>query len=75
VARLRNSGGNNNGTGLERICSFCGKSADMAKRLIAGPNDVFICDECVEVCRKILSEEEHELSGQFTSDIPTPREI
>jgi ATP-dependent Clp protease ATP-binding subunit ClpX len=47
----------------------------MARRLIAGPNDVFICDECVEVCRKILSDEDHELSTQFTGDIPTPKEI
>jgi ATP-dependent Clp protease ATP-binding subunit ClpX len=47
----------------------------MARRLIAGPNDVFICDECVEVCRKILSDEDHELSSQFTGDIPTPKEI
>jgi ATP-dependent Clp protease ATP-binding subunit ClpX len=47
----------------------------MARRLIAGPNDVFICDECVEVCRKILSEEDHDLSAQFTGDIPTPKEI
>ncbi|MDR0629403.1 MAG: ATP-dependent Clp protease ATP-binding subunit ClpX [Treponema sp.] len=70
MARIRNGSG-----GFERSCSFCGKSADMARRLIAGPNDVFICDECVEVCRKILSEEDHELSTQFTGDIPTPREI
>ncbi len=47
----------------------------MARRLIAGPNDVFICDECVEVCRKILTDEDHELSTQFTGDIPTPKEI
>jgi ATP-dependent Clp protease ATP-binding subunit ClpX len=47
----------------------------MARRLIAGPNDVFICDECVEVCRKILTDEEHELTTQFTGDIPTPKEI
>jgi len=60
---------------FERVCSFCGKSADMARRLIAGPNDVFICDECIEVCRKILNEEEHELTAHFTGDIPTPREI
>ena len=60
---------------FERVCSFCGKSADMARRLIAGPNDVYICDECIEVCKKILSEEEHELSTQFTGDIPTPHEI
>ncbi|MDR0600528.1 MAG: ATP-dependent Clp protease ATP-binding subunit ClpX [Treponema sp.] len=72
MARLRNGYG---GTGGERSCSFCGKSADMARRLIAGPNDVFICDECVEVCRKILSDEEQDLTTQFTGDIPTPREI
>jgi ATP-dependent Clp protease ATP-binding subunit ClpX len=47
----------------------------MARRLIAGPRDVYICDECVEVCRKILSDEDHELSSQFTGDIPTPMEI
>ncbi|MDR3147268.1 MAG: ATP-dependent Clp protease ATP-binding subunit ClpX [Treponema sp.] len=70
MAKIRSGSGN-----YERVCSFCGKSAEIARRLIAGPNDVFICDECVEVCRKILSEEEHELSSQFTGDIPTPREI
>jgi len=40
-----------------KVCSFCGKSADIARRLIAGPG-VFICDECVNVCKKILDEEE-----------------
>jgi len=70
MAKLRNGP-----EAYERVCSFCGKSADMARRLIAGPNDVFICDECIEVCRKILSEEEHELTTHFTEDIPTPRDI
>ncbi|MDR1838879.1 MAG: ATP-dependent Clp protease ATP-binding subunit ClpX [Treponema sp.] len=70
MAKLRNGP-----EAFERICSFCGKSADMARRLIAGPNDVFICDECIEVCRKILSEEDHELTNSFTGDIPTPKEI
>ncbi|AEF84456.1 ATP-dependent Clp protease, ATP-binding subunit ClpX [Treponema primitia ZAS-2] len=70
MARLRNGSGS-----YERSCSFCGKSADMARRLIAGPNDVFICDECVEVCRKILTDEDHELSTQFNGEIPTPKEI
>ena len=70
MARLKNTG-----SGVERICSFCGKSADMARRLIAGPNNVFICDECVEVCRKILSDEDDELTDRFSGDIPTPREI
>ena len=70
MARLKNTG-----FGSERICSFCGKNADMARQLIAGPNNVFICDECVEVCRKILSDEDQELSTQFSGDIPTPMEI
>ncbi|MDR0472808.1 MAG: ATP-dependent Clp protease ATP-binding subunit ClpX [Treponema sp.] len=70
MARLRNGSGDS-----ERICSFCGKSGDTARRLIAGPKDIFICDECVEVCRKILTEEDHELSNQFSGDIPTPKEI
>ena len=70
MARIRNGQGN-----YDRACSFCGKSADMARRLIAGPRDVYICDECVEVCRKILTEEDNELAAQFTGDIPTPKEI
>ena len=41
----------------ERLkCSFCGKTQDQVKKLIAGP-DVFICDECVELCNEILDEE------------------
>jgi len=47
----------------------------MARRLIAGPKDVFICDACVEMCRNILAEEDQELSTQFTGDIPAPKEI
>ncbi|MCL2609857.1 MAG: ATP-dependent Clp protease ATP-binding subunit ClpX, partial [Treponema sp.] len=70
MARLRNNRASN-----ERICSFCGKSADMARRLIAGPDNIFICDECVEVCRQILIDEDAELSSQFSGDIPTPVEI
>ncbi len=57
-----------------KVCSFCGKSADVARRLIAGPG-VFICDECVQVCRKILEDEEEHLSLEFTEEIPKPREI
>ena len=70
MAKLRNGQSD-----YDRACSFCGKSADMARRLIAGPRDVYICDECVEVCRKILAEEDQELSTQFTGDVPTPKEI
>ncbi len=44
-------------TGDNRLkCSFCGKSQDQVKKLIAGP-EVYICDECVELCNEILEEE------------------
>jgi hypothetical protein len=37
-------------------CSFCGKNQDQAQRLIAGPNGVYICNECVALCNEILAE-------------------
>jgi hypothetical protein len=41
----------------ERCCSFCRKSSNNAYRMIAGPNNIFICDECINVCVKILLQE------------------
>ena len=38
-------------------CSFCGKPQDMVKRLLTGPNGIYICDECIELCHEILQEE------------------
>ncbi|MCR5719344.1 MAG: ATP-dependent Clp protease ATP-binding subunit ClpX, partial [Lachnospiraceae bacterium] len=38
-------------------CSFCGKSQGQVRKLIAGPSNVYICDECVDVCAEILDEE------------------
>lgn len=54
-------------------CSFCGKTQNQVERLIAGPN-VFICNECVELCEDILEEEQKEiLSNEFT--LRKPAEI
>jgi ATP-dependent Clp protease ATP-binding subunit ClpX len=39
------------------VCSFCGKSQEQVRRLIAGPGSVYICDECVHLCHEILEEE------------------
>ena len=39
------------------FCSFCGKPKELVKRLIAGPNGIYICDECIEVCREVVNEE------------------
>lgn len=39
------------------VCSFCGKDSDKVRCMIAGPSDnVFICDECVEICHEIVSD-------------------
>jgi len=63
-------------------CSFCGKTQDQVKKLIAGP-DVCICDECIELCNEILDEElfnfkqeEKEEADEITTEaIPKPQEI
>ena len=39
-------------------CSFCGKTQEQVKKLIAGPSGVYICDECVDICADIIDEEE-----------------
>ena len=39
-------------------CSFCGKSQDAVRRMIAGPEGIYICDECVDICSDIIEEEE-----------------
>ncbi len=47
-------------------CSFCKKSQDQVRKMIAGPDGLFICDECVEVCNDIVSEELEELEYDAT---------
>jgi ATP-dependent Clp protease ATP-binding subunit ClpX len=55
-------------------CSFCGKSQEDVRKLIAGPT-VYICDECIELCNDIISEELEEERGRDLGDIPKPAEI
>lgn len=55
-------------------CSFCGKSQQEVRKLIAGPS-VFICDECVELCTDIIREEVQESAEGPEGRLPTPREI
>jgi len=63
-------------------CSFCGKSRDQVRRLIAGPGSVYICDECIELCREIIEEEsggagatQPAAKAADTDAVPSPREI
>jgi ATP-dependent Clp protease ATP-binding subunit ClpX len=55
-------------------CSFCGKSQHEVRKLIAGPN-VFICNECVELCTDIIREEDKSSIVRTGEGIPTPSEI
>ncbi len=55
-------------------CSFCGKSQHEVRKLIAGPN-VFICNECVELCMDIIQEEDKTQLVKSGKGIPTPKEI
>ena len=62
-------------------CSFCGKSRDQVRRLIAGPGSVYICDECIELCREIIEEESGGATAQpaapasVADAVPSPREV
>ncbi len=55
-------------------CSFCGKTQEQVKKLVAGPG-VYICDECIELCNEIIEEELSEDLGLEIGDIPKPKEI
>lgn len=58
------------------VCSFCGRSGDEVEKLVAGPG-VYICNECIEVCKDIIAEEMKEIKRKKPSGIklPTPVEI
>lgn len=58
------------GKNMEKIrCSFCGKTQDQVRKLIAGPGGAYICDECVDICAEIIEEEfEDEPAGQPKAD-------
>lgn len=60
-------------------CSFCGKSQENVKKIIAGPG-VYICDECIKICDDILEEEAYNVeTGEkkevSNREVPKPKEI
>ena len=64
-----------NQRGSDLFCSFCGKSQAEVRKLIAGPA-VYICDECIDLCKDIIAEEyEKEERHKPGSDVPKPQEI
>src|SRR5712691_7381918 len=68
---------NTRGSRGQYHCSFCGKSQDQVRRLIAGPGAVYICDECVDLCREIIDEESAPptRARMPLAKLPTPRKI
>ena len=56
-------------------CSFCGKNQHEVRKLIAGIPTVYICNECVELCKDILHEESRSSLAKSRNGIPTPKEI
>ena len=62
-------------TGTDLLkCSFCGKSQKQVRKLIAGPS-VYICDECIELCNEIISEEVASKVDGLRRELPKPKEI
>lgn len=61
----------------ERIrCSFCGKPQEQVRKLIAGPNGIYICESCVDVCAEIIEEElEEEFDNELEINLLKPMEI
>src|SRR5215204_3845504 len=55
-------------------CSFCGKSQNEVKKLIAGPN-VYICNECIDICQEIINDDETAETLTARNSLPKPQEI
>ncbi|MDY2880540.1 MAG: ATP-dependent Clp protease ATP-binding subunit ClpX [Candidatus Borkfalkiaceae bacterium] len=69
---------NNDNSGNRKdglFCSFCGKPKELAKRLIAGPNGVYICDECIDICKDVLRQDEEKESAPEAVRLLKPHEI
>lgn len=66
----------NNKDDKSAVCSFCGRSGEEVEKLIAGPG-VYICNECIEVCQNILTEETRQQRKKSVPhfELPTPEEI
>ena len=81
---MANKGSNNSNYSQKPIfCSFCGRLRQEVDKLIEGPNNVYICDECVDICHKIMMDDEAVTSNELigskelvtTDDLPSPEAI
>ncbi len=68
---------------IDAFCSFCGKYQDEVEKIVAGPNGIYICEECVEICNRILFEDIVNIKGKNDldaelldkADLPSPQHI
>ncbi len=74
MSKDKKDGQDGKGDGKLLYCSFCGKSQHEVRKLIAGPS-VFICDECVDLCNDIITEELQEKDDSENRNLPIPKEI
>ena len=56
-------------------CSFCGKTQDQVRKIVAGPKCLYICDQCIELCMAIIEEEVSNFEKTDLQDLMLPREI
>ena len=68
MARIKNNGTN-------QCCSFCGKPASATRQLVAGPNDIFICEQCIAVCQSIIADEKSDVAPIEMEEVPSPKEF
>jgi len=74
MSKDKKDGQDGKGDGKLLYCSFCGKSQHEVRKLIAGPS-VFVCDECVDLCNDIITEELQEKDEGEDRSLPLPKEI
>src|SRR5215207_2884723 len=72
---MANARGGGTGPRGQYHCSFCGKGQEHVRRLIAGPGAVYICDECVDLCREIIEEEGGPSKVKSSSKVPPPKQL
>ena len=81
MSRTRSGNTNSSNNRGAYLCSFCGRGQEEVQRLIAGPGNVFICDECVALCSAIIAEETgtrpstRRSSANLPARLPTPRRL
>lgn len=71
VTRMYDNTNSNNGAVR---CSFCGKTQEEVKKIVAGPG-VYICNECIDLCKEIIDEEFYDEAVRELTDVPKPQEI